>query len=67
VKTAADVRDAVRILNVGSDVDKVRRRARVVLMRRSVMRRFTGCRAKWGGMGVEGEEEVCEEVEWVYW
>jgi hypothetical protein len=60
VKTAADVRDAVRILNVGSDVDKVMRRVRVVLMRRSIVERLSGCR-------VEGEEEFCEEVEWVYW
>jgi len=56
VKVAADIREEVRVMNVGSDVDKVRRRARVVLKKR---------REEW--MGIEGEEECYECVEWVYW
>ena len=56
LKVAADIREEVRIINVGSDVDKARRRAQVTLLRR---------REEWERL--EGEEECYECLEWVYW
>lgn len=58
VKTVADIREEVRVLNVTSDLDKMRRQARVVVLRR---------REVWGEIGVEGAGELEEEIEWVYW
>jgi hypothetical protein len=58
MKVATDISEEVRVLNVSSDVDKVQRRARVVLLKR---------KEGWLGWDEDDQEKEEECVEWVYW
>jgi hypothetical protein len=55
IKVAADVWDEVRIHNVSSDVDKVGKRAKIVILKR---------REGWQDFP---EDQLCETVEWITW